>query len=155
MHCGVIQGIVDDLVLAVKFTVNKDLPLVSNLANCSKLIFDNIANTSWAGFYLTDDKNNLYLGPFQGDTATMYIEYASGVCGTCLADKKTIIVPNVHEFPGHIACSSLSNSEIVVPIIKNEKVVGVIDLDSNLYNNYNEKDAAILEKIALILSELF
>ena len=132
------------------------LPIsLSVLANCSKLIFDNIVNTSWAGFYLTDDKNNLYLGPFQGDTATMYIEYANGVCGACLADKKTIIVPNVHEFPGHIACSSLSNSEIVVPIIKNEKVVGVIDLDSNLYNNYNEKDAAILEKIALILSELF
>lgn len=155
MHCGVIQGKVDDLVLAVKFSINKDLPLVSSLANCSKLIYDYFDNTSWAGFYITDDKNNLYLGPFQGDTATMYIEYGFGVCGASLADKKTYIVPNVHEFPGHIACSSLSNSEIVVPIIKNNKVVAVIDLDSNLYNNYNENDAVILEKVALVLSELF
>lgn len=155
MHCSVIQGKVDNLVLAIKFSINKDLPLVSNLANCSKLIYDYFDNTLWAGFYITNDKNNLYLGPFQGDTATMYIEYASGVCGASLADKKTYIVPNVHEFPGHIACSSLSNSEIVVPIIKDNKVVGVIDLDSDLYENYNSDDAGILEKVALILSELF
>ena len=119
-----------------------------------KLIFDNIANTSWAGFYLTDDKNNLYLGPFQGDTATMYIEYANGVCGACLADKKTIIVPNVHEFAGHIACSSLSNSEIVTPIIKNDEVIGVIDLDSNLFNNFIEEDKFILEEVANIIASL-
>lgn len=155
MHCGVIQGIVDDLVLAIMFTINKDLPLVSNLANCAKLIYDNIPNTSWAGFYLVDDKNNLYLGPFQGDTATMYIEYGFGVCGTSLADKKTYIVPNVHEFPGHIACSSASNSEIVVPIIKENKVVAVIDLDSTLFNNYDEDTKLVLEKIASMLSELF
>ena len=110
MHCSVIQGKVDDLVLAVKFSINKELPLVSSLANCSKLIYDYFDNTSWAGFYITDDKNNLYLGPFQGDAAVMYIEYGFGVCGASLADKKTYIVPNVHEFPGHIACSSLSNS---------------------------------------------
>lgn len=155
MHCSVIQGKVDDLVLAVKFSINKELPLVSSLANCSKLIYDYFDNTSWAGFYITDENNNLYLGPFQGDTAVMYIEYGFGVCGASLADKKTYIVTNVHEFPGHIACSSLSNSEIVVPIIKNNKVVAVIDLDSNLYNNYDEADAVILEKVALILSELF
>ena len=155
MHCGVIQGIVDNLVLAIEFTINKELPLVSNLANCAKLIYDNIPNTHWAGFYLVDDKNNLYLGPFQGDTATMYIEYGHGVCGMSLMDKKTYIVPNVHEFPGHIACSSLSNSEIVVPIIKNNKVAAVIDLDSTLFNNYNEKSKLILEKIANLLSELF
>ena len=155
MHCGVIQGIVDDLVLAIKFTINKEVPLVSNLANCAKLIYDNIPNTSWAGFYLVDDKNNLYLGPFQGDTATMYIEYGSGVCGTSLMDKKTYIVPNVHEFPGHIACSSASNSEIVVPIIKDEKVVAVIDLDSTLYNNYSEDTRLILEEISKLLCELF
>lgn len=155
MHCGVIQGKVDNLALAVKFSINKELPLVSNLANCSKLIFDNIPNTSWAGFYIVDDKNNLFLGPFQGDTATMYIEYGMGVCGTCLVDKKTIIVPNVHEFPGHIACSSLSNSEIVIPIIKNDNVVAVIDLDSNCYNNYNDDSAKVLEEVAVILSDLF
>lgn len=155
MHCGVIQGKVDNLVLAVKFSINKELPLVSNLANCSKLIFDNIDNTSWAGFYIVDNKNNLYLGPFQGDAATMYIEYGMGVCGTCLMDKKTIIVPNVHEFLGHIACSSLSNSEIVIPIIKNDKVVAVIDLDSNLYDNYDSNDAKVLEEVAAVLSDLF
>lgn len=155
MHCGVIQGKVDNLVLAIKFTINKDLPLVSNLANCSKLIYDNIANTSWAGFYIVDNNNNLYLGPFQGDTAAMYIDYGQGVCGASLADKKTYIVPNVHEFPGHIACSSLSNSEIVVPIIKNNKVVGVIDLDSELFKNYDEDDAKVLEEIAIMLSDLF
>lgn len=155
MHCGVIQGIVDDLVLAIEFTIDKNFPLVSNLANCAKLIYDNIPNTHWAGFYLVDEKNNLYLGPFQGDTATMYIEYGLGVCGTSLMDKKTYIVPNVHAFPGHIACSSASNSEIVVPIIKNDKVVGVIDLDSNLFNNFSVATKVILEKIANLLSELF
>lgn len=155
MHCGVIQGLVDDLALAIELSINKEYPLISNLANCAKLIYDNIPNTSWAGFYLVDAKNNLYLGPFQGDTATMYIEYGNGVCGTCLMNKKTYIVPNVHEFPGHIACSSASNSEIVVPIIKNDKVVGVIDLDSNLFNNYNVDTKLILEKIAVLLSDLF
>lgn len=155
MQCNSVKGKVKDLVLAIKFTINKDYPIVSNLANCAKLIYDYFDNTSWAGFYLTGDDNNLYLGPFQGDTATMFIEYGKGVCGTSQKDKKSYVVPNVHVFFGHIACSASSNSEIVVPIIKNDKVVGVIDLDSDLYNNYSESDRIILEEVATILSELF
>ena len=155
MSCNTIHGKVDDLVLAIKFTLNKDYPIYTNLANFSKLIKDYFDNTDWCGFYLVEKDNNLYLGPFQGETATPFIEMGKGVCGTAAATKKSQLVPNVHEFEGHIACSSLSNSEVVVPIVHNNIVFGVIDLDSNLFNNYTEKDVEILEKVANIISLLF
>jgi GAF domain-containing protein len=113
MSCSVFKGKVKNLPYAIKMTMNLEYPLVTNLANFSKLIFDYFDNTSWAGFYLTGLDNNLYLGPFQGDTATPFIEYGKGVCGSSSKDKEVKLVPNVHDFPGHIACSELSNSEIV------------------------------------------
>ena len=155
MSCSVFKGKVKNLPYAIKMTLNLEYPLVTNLANFSKLIFDYFDNTSWAGFYLTGLDNNLYLGPFQGDTATPFIEYGKGVCGTSLKDKEVKLVPNVHEFPGHIACSESSNSEIVVPIIKDNKVVGVIDLDSTLFDNYDVEDSKILVEVAEIISQLF
>ena len=85
----------------------------------------------------------------------MIIPFGKGVCGMSAFLKKSQVVPNVHEYEGHIACSNLSNSEIVVPIIKNNKVVGVIDLDSNFYDNYSSEDAKLLEEVAAILSEKF
>lgn len=141
---------------AIRAIITKELPLVASLANASRIIMDYFPNTDWCGFYLTDkSKENLYLGPFQGSTATMIIPFGKGVCGTAAIQKSSQLVPNVHEFEGHIACSALSNSEIVVPILKNEEVVGVIDLDSNLYDNYKVEDILILESVARILSELF
>lgn len=155
MSCDTIHGKVDDLCLAIKYTLNKDYPIYTNLANFSKLIMDYFDNTAWCGFYLIEKDNNLYLGPFQGDTATTFIEMGKGVCGTCALTKKSQLVANVHEYPGHIACSNLSNSEVVVPILKNNIVVGVIDLDSNLFDNYTLKDVETLEKVANIISLLF
>ena len=134
--------------------IDKKYPLVTNLSNVSSILKTNFPNSSWAGFYLVE-KEKLFLGPFQGDVACSVIEKGKGVCGTSFNTQKTIIVDNVLEFSGHIACSSTSRSEIVTPIIKNNKVVAIIDLDSNLYNNYTKNDKIQLEKISKILSSLF
>ena len=140
----------------VKAIVDFNIPLISNLANVSRLLKDGFTNTSWAGFYLSNvEQTYLYLGPYQGSLACTKIAFNKGVCGTAAYKKESQLVNNVHEFKGHIACSSLSNSEVVVPILKENKVVGVIDLDSNLFNNYNEEDVKLLEEIANYLSNLF
>ena len=153
MSCNTIHGKVDDLVLAIKLTLNKDYPIYTNLANFSKLIKDYFDNTDWCGFYLVEKDNNLYLGPFQGETATPFIEMGKGVCGTAAATKKSQLVPNVHEFEGHIACDSASNSEIVIPIFVKDKVYGVLDIDSPLLNRFSEEDEKVLSKAVKILEE--
>ena len=137
----------------IKAIIDKDLPLMSNLSNASAVL-NQIDNINWCGFYIKQG-NELYLGPFQGDVACTRIPLTKGVCGAAAREKKTIIVPNVNEFPGHIACSSLSKSEIVTPIIKNNEVQAVIDIDSPIYNRFNEKDQQLLESIAEILAPLF
>ncbi len=137
----------------IKSIIDKDLPLVSNLSNVAAVLFK-MDDINWAGFYLVDVER-LYLGPFQGDAACTIIPIGKGVCGTSFKEKKTIIVPNVNEFKGHIACSSLSKSEIVVPIIKNDKVVGVIDIDSPIYDRFHEEDELLLNKVSDLLKDLF
>ena len=133
--------------------IDKDLPLVSNLSNVSAVI-NQLDHLNWCGFYLLD-KDKLYLGPFQGDVACTIIPLNKGVCGTSAYKKETIIVPDVNKFEGHIACSSLSKSEIVVPIIKNNEVKGVIDLDSPIYDRFHDEEKELLEKIATLLADLF
>ena len=133
--------------------IDTDLPLVSNLSNVSAVLFK-LGDINWAGFYLARD-DELVLGPFQGDVACNRIPFGKGVCGTSALKKETIIVPNVNEFPGHIACSSLSTSEIVVPIIKEDKVVGVIDIDSPIYDRFHEKEKDFLIAVSNILKVLF
>lgn len=118
---------------------------IANLANITaalKQTFDFF----WVGFYLVKG-DTLVLGPFQGPLACTRIRKGKGVCGTAWESKKTIIVPDVDLFPGHIACSSASKSEIVVPIIKGEEVVAVLDIDSDLMNSFNEMDAKYLERL--------
>lgn len=137
----------------IKAIIDKDLPLVSNLSNVSSLL-NKLKNINWCGFYIVKD-NYLYLGPFQGDVACTKISYGKGVCGTSFLKKETIIVPDVNKFPGHIACSPLSKSEIVVPIIKDNKVKAVIDIDSPLLNRFTEKDKILLEQVANTLKDLF
>ena len=137
----------------VKSIIDKNLPLVSNLSNISSILFK-MENINWAGFYLVDGER-LYLGPFQGDVACTIIPIGKGVCGTAFKEKKAIIVPNVNEFKGHTACSSLSKSEIVVPIIKDDKVLGVIDIDSPIYNRFNKEDELLLKQISDLLKDLF
>lgn len=146
----------DTLLENVKSLIDPSMPLISNLANISRLLKDGFTNTSWAGFYLSNKSQTyLYLGPYQGSLACNKIEFNKGVCGAAAQNRKSQLVANVHKFKGHIACSSLSNSEVVVPIIKDDKVVGVIDLDSNLLDNYSNEDVSLLESIAKEISTLF
>lgn len=141
------------LVKQIKAIINEDLPLVSNLSNVSALL-NTLEDLNWAGFYLVKE-DKLYLGPFQGEVACTVIPYGKGVCGTAFKEKKTIIVPNVNEFSGHIACSSKSKSEIVTPIIVDDEVKAVIDIDSPIYDRFNEEDRLLLEEIASLLAPLF
>ena len=114
------------------------------LANASALIFQSMEDLNWAGFYLVRN-DALLLGPFQGKTACVNIEKGKGVCGTAFEKDETQLVKNVHEFPGHIACDSASNSEIVVPIHKDGNVVAVLDIDSPSLNRFDENDREGLE----------
>lgn len=131
---------------------------IPNLANCSALLFYALKDINWAGFYLTQNdpatgKTYLLLGPFQGKTACIRIPSGRGVCGTALAKNETQLVPDVHEFPGHIACDSASNSEIVIPIRKNGDVVGVLDIDSPIKNRFDEEDNVGLQRLVDILEK--
>ena len=125
---------------------------VTILSNMSSFIYHSLEDVSWAGFYLFKD-NQLILGPFQGSTACYRIHKGKGVCGTSWAEARTLIVPNVEQFPGHIACSSLSRSEIVVPILANGQVKGVLDIDSNLLNFFDETDRRYLEEVTAIVAK--
>ena len=133
--------------------LDKDLPLVSNLSNASAII-NQLDNLNWCGFYLVQN-DTLYLGPFQGEPACTIIPRGNGVCGTAFANKQTIVVDDVNSFKGHIACSSLSKSEIVVPIIKNEEVKGVLDIDAPIYNRFSQFDKEQLELVVKIIEEIF
>ena len=133
--------------------IDKDLPLISNLSNASSVL-NQLDNINWCGFYLVDG-NRLILGPFQGEVACTVIPFDKGVCGYAYRNKKTVIVDDVNKFDGHIACSTLSKSEIVTPIIKNNEVKALIDIDSPIYNRFNKDDARLLEEAANLLKELF
>lgn len=119
---------------------------VANAANFSALIFHSLHDLNWAGFYFLHD-GELVLGPFQGKPACVRIAIGQGVCGTAAAKRETIIVWNVHEFPGHIACDSASNSEIVVPIFKDKQLIGVLDLDSHALSRFDQDDERGLERL--------
>ena len=115
--------------------------LVTNLSNLSALYKEYLPNTNWVGFYLLDEKNNnLVLGPFQGTEACTRIPFNKGVCGHCLTTRETIYVEDVHKFPGHIACDSATNSELVVPIIQNDKVVALLDIDSIEFDRFTKEE---------------
>lgn len=124
--------------------------LIANAANFSSLIFHTLPDLNWAGFYFVKD-DELVLGPFQGHPACVRIRIGQGVCGAAAANRATTIVPNVQEFPGHIACDSASNSEIVVPLMQTEKLLGVLDLDSPVFGRFDEEDATGLEILVRIL----
>ena len=141
-----------ELLNKVKGVVDPSLPLVSNLSNISSILYE-LGDVNWAGFYLSN-KEYLYLGPFQGEVACTRIPFDKGVCGAAFTQKKTIIVDNVNEFKGHIACSSKSKSEIVTPIIKDDEVIGVIDIDSPIYSRFTSEEQELLEAIAKIISSL-
>jgi L-methionine (R)-S-oxide reductase len=129
----------------LKALIEGETNFIANLANAAALLNQFLDNINWVGFYITDG-NELILGPFQGLPACVRIPFGKGVCGTAAKNKKTEIVPDVHLFPGHIACDAASQSEIVVPMIKNGNVIGVLDIDSPIKNRFNEIDQKYLEK---------
>ena len=123
--------------------------LIANTANFSALLFNSLPNVNWAGFYFLRGEE-LVLGPFQGNPACVRIPMGQGVCGVAAQQLETIIVPNVHEFPGHIACDVASNSEIVVPLFDGERLLGVLDLDSPLIGRFDDQDAEGLNELATV-----
>ena len=124
---------------------------IANLANASALLWQHMENINWAGFYLLEG-DTLILGPFQGKPACIEIPIGKGVCGTAVSLGDTVLVKNVHEFPGHIACDCASNSEIVVPLKKDGRIVGVLDIDSPVIGRFADDDRDGLEKFASQLS---
>lgn len=126
--------------------------LIANLANAAALIFHALPAVNWAGFYLMR-QDELVLGPFQGKPACIRIAVGRGVCGTAAAKRQTVLVPNVHHFPGHIACDAASNSEVVVPMIKDGDLVGVLDIDSPQLDRFDQDDARGLEALVEVLMQ--
>ena len=137
------------LVEQARMLIGDEKNPVANAANLAALIWHTLPDLNWAGFYLFDGKE-LVLGPFQGKPACIRIALGKGVCGTVALSRQTVIVPDVHAFAGHIACDSASNSEIVVPLLKDGKLLGVLDLDSPKLSRFDAEDAAGLGQLAAI-----
>lgn len=129
----------------IKAVIEAEPDLIANLANITAMLRQQFG-WFWIGFYIVKE-NELVLGPFQGPLACTRIQKGKGVCGTSWAREETIIVPDVERFPGHIACSSLSKSEIVVPVIRDNKVVAVLDVDSDALDQFDETDKLYLEEL--------
>ena len=136
--------------------IDKTLPNIANISNLIALLYHEMKNINWLGFYICDEKNQeCTLGPFQGKVACTRIPYGKGVVGTCAKTHVTQRIEDVHQFPGHIACDCASNSEICIPIKKDDKLVAILDIDSFEFNNFSKKDLASLEKISELFSPLF
>lgn len=125
---------------------------IANLSNASALLNEQLTDINWVGFYLwVEEDQQLVLGPFQGRVACIRIDPGKGVCGTAFSNKKSIIVPDVDAFPGHIVCDARSQSEIVIPLIKDKQVIGVLDVDAPIINRFNQSDKEFLEDFVDIL----
>jgi L-methionine (R)-S-oxide reductase len=138
------------LALQLKSLFEGEHDFIANAANFASLLFHSLPDLNWAGFYLLKN-SELVLGPFQGKPACLRIAIGRGVCGTAAEQRKTILVDNVHEFPGHIACDSDSNSEIVVPLIRDRELIGVLDLDSPSFARFDDEDAEGLNELVEVL----
>ncbi|HSS22202.1 MAG TPA: GAF domain-containing protein [Pyrinomonadaceae bacterium] len=144
------QNLYSELAAQARSLLAGESDFIANAANLSSLLYHALPDVNWVGFYLYKD-NELVLGPFQGQPACVRIAIGKGVCGTAAEKRQTILVDNVHEFPGHIACDSASNSEIVVPLVRNRELLGVLDLDSPSLKRFDDDDAQGLN----ILVEIF
>ena len=125
---------------------------IANLANASALLWQELSQINWAGFYLMED-GALVLGPFQGKTACIRIPVGKGVCGTAVAENASQLVPDVHAFPGHIACDSASESEVVIPIRNGGEIYGVLDIDSPVKGRFTQEDLAGLTRFVAVLEK--
>lgn len=151
------REIYEELLPEIKSVVEGESDAVANMANVASMLHEAFGFW-WTGFYrvlqpLDAQEEILVLGPFQGPLACTRIKKGRGVCGTAWAEMRTVVVPNVHEFPGHIACSSLSNSEIVVPMIQDGRMVAELDIDSKEFGTFDEVDAAFLEEVCRYVTE--
>jgi GAF domain-containing protein len=147
------QTINQELVLKQFAALIEDEPNgIANLSNTSAFLNELLPEINWVGFYLWDENDEeLILGPFQGKVACIRIDYGKGVCGTAFEKKETMIVPDVNEFPGHIVCDAASQSEIVVPLVKDGKAIGVLDIDAPIKDRFSTADQELLEGVVDIL----
>jgi len=141
-----------EAVKEIKGIINGEPDLIANLSNTVAILKEKF-NFWWIGFYIVKSEQ-LVLGPFQGPVACTRIAKGKGVCGTSWEQKQTLVVADVHQFPGHIACSAASNSEIVIPVLKNNEVIMVLDVDSQHYDHFNDVDKKYLEEISVLMSNL-
>ncbi|MBR5535871.1 MAG: GAF domain-containing protein [Clostridia bacterium] len=144
----------NEMNVSLKAILDKEDWLITSLSNASAVLNEYLDDINWVGFYLMKD-GDLVLGPFQGKSACVRIKVGKGVCGTCVMEDKTQLVADVHKFPGHIACDSASNSEIVIPIHHNGEVVGVLDIDSPLFDRFSEEDKENLEESVKIIESIW
>lgn len=140
----------DDLIETLHGLLDGETDLIANAANTAALLFERLPGINWAGFYFLRGQE-LVLGPFQGRVACVRIRLGSGVCGTAAARRETIVVPDVHAFPGHIACDPASRSEIVVPLLQDDRLLGVLDIDSPTPGRFSEADRILCERAAVLL----
>lgn len=147
-----IESKLDTMISMLEGLMQDEKDDLTNVCNAAALINALIGRINWCGFYLIKN-NQLVLGPFQGMPACTRIEIGKGVCGEAALKRKTILVKDVHKFPGHIACDAASNSEIVIPIVKDEKLYGVLDLDSKEFNRFSKVEQYYLEKSITILNK--
>lgn len=154
------QELYRELNLQIRALCEGEPNLIANLANISALIYERLEDTNWAGFYLMSDNlqgsaQELVLGPFQGKAACVRIPVGRGVCGTAVADKQSQLIEDVHAFAGHIACDAASNSEVVVPIIVNDVVVAVLDIDSPSLARFDQDDLVGLEQVGQFVESIW
>ena len=138
----------------IKTITENEKDLIANLSNISACLNENLTDINWVGFYLMKEAE-LVLGPFQGKVACIRIPIGKGVCGSAVSERKILRIDDVHQFKGHIACDSASNSEIVLPIYKHDEIVAVLDIDSPSFNRFSEEDEKTLSEITDYISELF
>ena len=139
-----------NLVAQLRSLLKDEYDFIANIANFSSLVYNALPDVNWAGFYLLQD-HELVLGPFQGKPACVRIPVGKGVCGFAVKQCETVIVPNVSEFPGHIACDPASKSEIVIPLFDGERVLGVLDVDSATLGRFDDQDAEGLNELVTVL----
>ncbi len=142
-----------DGLISEALALTENVPhLISNLANVSALLYEKLPCINWVGFYIAEGKK-LVLGPFQGRPACIEIPFGKGVCGTAAERKESVLVPDVHEFPGHIACDGRSRSELVIPVFAGASLFGVLDVDSPEKGRFTEEDKKALEKLVSLLEK--
>ena len=145
-HPGSKSELYSDLHVQARALLEGERDAIANFANTTSLLYHSLPDLNWVGFYLLKN-GELVVGPFQGKPACVRIALGKGVCGTAAARRTTVIVKNVHGFDGHIACDSASNSEIVVPLVRGNELLGVLDLDSPKFERFDAEDQAGLEKV--------